>query len=159
MTRNISTDQRLLFDLIDDAELPAEIGDDELSEEEFSDVLFSAYCTALTMFTRVRALLVMHYLTSDTRRFRAIELHALGYSSQQIANELDSTHTTILRWLKRDLPRRPLWLEEALEELTEYEPDELRSELESAEWQCWLGGFRSARTLSVVSREQLTLLD
>lgn len=155
----VRPDQPSIFALLDNADVPDEIGDDELSEEEFSDVLFSAYCTALTMFTRVRALLVMAYLTSDTRRFRAIEMHALGYSSQQIANELDSTHTTILRWMKRDLPRRPEWLEEALEELEEYEPDELRAELEADEWQAWMGGFKQRATLPLVSREQLTLLD
>jgi hypothetical protein len=158
MRRRLSDDLLSLFDSLDIAELPAEIDDDDISEEELSDALFSMYCTALTMYSRTQALLIMMHMTSGERIFKAVEMHSLGYSSQHIANELDSTHTTILRWMKRSLPRRPEWLDEALEELQEYTPEELRAELEAAEWQAWTGSVFRPRA-RIVSSIQVWMFD
>jgi hypothetical protein len=156
--RAFSEDAWSLFDLLDADDLPLEIDGDDISEDELSDALFSMYCTALTMYSRTQALLIMMHMTSGERIFKAVEMHSLGYSSQHIANELDSTHTTILRWMKRSLPRRPEWLDEALEELQEYTPEELRAELEAAEWQAWTGSVFRPRA-RIVSSIQVWMFD
>lgn len=141
-TRCHAANQQVLFA---DSELEAVELDDEATDDEVNATLFQMYCSALTMYSREKALLIMLYVTSRGRIFQAVEMHTLGASSQAIADELGSTHTTILRWLKRPLPRRPEWLDEALEELEEYSPDELREQLEADGWDAWMGGFRLRR--------------
>src|ERR1044072_8192911 len=110
-TRRQVTEQQALFA---DSELEAVELDDEATDEEGSATLFQMYCSALTMYSREKALLIMLYATSCGRIFQAVEMHATGCSSQAIADELGSTHTTIPRWLKRTPPRRNEWLDEAL---------------------------------------------
>lgn len=117
---------------------PSPRGSERLSTRqkarEVSRALFSFYCSALTLYSRTQTLLLLAHVTSGGRVHQAHEMHARGYSSQQIAVALECTHTTVLRWLHRPLPRPPAWLRAVLSELSEYTAEELQRELTSEAW-------------------------
>ena len=98
-------------------------------EREAEEALFSFYASALALYGRLEALLLLAHVTRCSRRREACAMARRGASHTCISRTLGISKSTVSRWLWDGPPRVPSWARSALSELDEYPVSDVRDAL------------------------------